>query len=75
MASFLGVLALMKNMAATPPKITVMMMMNRNVELMLVPSMGVPEPYAPVCPAFETFSLASFSCCSMLPAGPPPPVN
>jgi len=43
-ASFRGVLALMKNMAATPPKITVMMMMNRNVELILVPSMGVPDP-------------------------------
>ena len=49
MASLLGVLALMKNVAATPPKITAMIIMKSSVELILVPSMGVPEPYAPTC--------------------------
>jgi len=64
----------MKNAAEMAPNMTARMMMNSNVELIEVPSIGVPEPYAPACWELETFSLASLSCCSMLPEGPPPPV-
>src|SRR5215469_5522871 len=53
-------------------------MMNNNVEFPAWASIGVPEFPSPMLDApcaFETFSLASFSCCSMPPPckDPPPP--
>lgn len=43
-ASFVGDLDRMKNAAEMAPNMTASMMMNSNVELIEVPSIGVPEP-------------------------------